>query len=208
MKYIVSILIIMCSYKFLEVVLKFIFPKLIKEELWKSVLYYIWGAAVIIAAFIVPENYILIIPRDISTGVFFLVLSGIYLHIICAEDMVEYYPRKENKVEYFNFVVAKPIMEEVAFRGIILPITMIFFDDITIIIIALNALIYTIFNFSYIKPEVNNNKRLVMVFILGAMSTYFALALHSILFACLAHILINLGVSRRYNKIYNSSMGT
>lgn len=120
--YLVLIGVIMFSYNILESIIKKFFPKLVKDQLWASIGYYLWGLVLLIVYLIIrPNDYIIKNPINNELGIKFILFFIISTIIICIKNPNVYYPKKSNKLKCFHYGVIQPIFEEVAFRGLILP---------------------------------------------------------------------------------------
>lgn len=192
--YLIIIFIILFSYKALEKFFKKKFPMLIKYQLWDSVFYYFWGLILLVVYLIVkPIDYIIKYPVNNEFGIRCILYIAISTVFVCIYNENAYYPPRNGKLRCFHYGVVQPIFEEVAFRGLILPITVYLLGNHANIIILLNGVIFMLFHLNYWSIE---KKTLLMFFgflIFGLYFTYLTLVTQSIIYSILCHIIVNGG---------------
>jgi CAAX prenyl protease-like protein len=195
--YLMAIFGIMISYKIMEIFFKRFFPKLINFDLSSSICYYFWGLVLLSVYLIVrPNDYVTKIPINNKSGIIFLIFFtiGVFFAFIYNQDPNVYYPKKEEKLICFNHGIILPIFEEVAFRGLILPMTVCLLGNQGYIIILLNGFLFMLFHLNYYWPI---KKELLPLFfnflVLGIYFSYLALITESIVYSTLCHIILNGG---------------
>ncbi|MBU5591315.1 CPBP family intramembrane metalloprotease [Clostridium sp. MSJ-4] len=194
MVYLILIGIILFSYTILESIVKKIFPSLGKDQLWANVGYYSWGLVLLIIYLIIrPMDYITKIPINNILGISFIISFSVVTIFICIKDPNVYYPRKNNKLKCFHYGVIQPILEEVAFRGLILPMTIYLSGNNTSLIILLNSFIFMFFHLNYWSLEKKHKKLFINFFMLGLFFNYIAIGTQSIFYGVLCHIIVNGG---------------
>ena len=77
---------------------------------------YCWGALVIALSFIIKENYVFRLPQNIV-----MMLPSLFINLILVCIISKYSGFcPESTFDRINFIITYPILEEIAFRGLIL----------------------------------------------------------------------------------------
>jgi hypothetical protein len=192
--YLILIVVILFSYKTMESFFKRFFPKLVNYQLWESIGYYFWGLLLLIAYLIArPNDYIIKSPINNKLGIQFILIFIISTMYICIKNPNVYYPRKDNKLRCFHYGVIQPIFEEVAFRGLILPMTIYLLGYNAIMIILLNGVIFMLFHLNYWSFEKEALFMFLKFLIIGLAFIYITIMTQSIIYSILCHIIVNGG---------------
>ena len=192
--YLIAIVVTFFSYGILEKVFRRFFPKLIPHQLWSSVLYYAWGLVLLIIYFTaVPYDLILKMPINNKTGIYSVLGALMILRFLYINNVDCYYPTKDKKLKCFHYGIVLPIFEEVAFRGLILPMTIYLIGDHAIIIIALNAVLFMLFHLNYWSFKKAYLMKYVNFLLTGVVFIYITILTNSIIYAILIHIIIDGG---------------
>lgn len=192
--YLILIVVILFSYKTMESFFKRFLPKLVNYQLWESIGYYFWGLLLLIAYLIVrPNDYIIKSPINNKLGIQFILIFIISTLFICIKNPNGYYPRKDNKLRCFHFGIIQPIFEEVAFRGLILPMTIYLLGYNAIMIILLNGVIFMLFHLNYWSFEKETLFMFLNFLIIGLAFIYITIMTQSIIYSILCHIIVNGG---------------
>lgn len=201
--YLILMVIIIFSYKQLENIFKKFFNKSINYQLWESKGYYAWGLILLIIYLVVnPIDYIVKVPVNNKWGIMAILYVGISTIFTCIYNINIYYPRKSNKFRCFHYGVMQPIFEEVAFRGLILPMTVYILGDHAEAIILLNGIIFMAFHLNYWSFNKENVSMFFSFLIIGVYFSYIALITQSIIYPILCHIIINGGNTLYRNLKY------
>lgn len=190
----VGIVIILFSYKILEKILHKLFPKIVKRQLWDSLGYYIWGLLLLgIYLYVKPIDYIISKPVNNSYGVIVTIIVIIVTVYGCVSDPNVYYPRKTGKLRCIHYSIIQPIFEEVAFRGLILPMMMPLLGNNGNILMLVNAALFMGFHLNYWSYNKENQRMFIGFLLIGMALGYVTLMTESIVYAVICHIIINGG---------------
>lgn len=194
MLYLILIVVMIFSYRILEDILEKLFPDLGKDQLWATEGYYLWGLVLFIIYFIVkPNDYIMKIPINNKNGIMFILAFMISTIFICIKDSNVYYPKKTNKLKCFHYGVVQPIFEEIAFRGLILPMTIYLLGNSFSGAILLNGIIFMLFHLNYWSFKKKTANMFLGFLALGLCFSYITVMTQSIIYSILCHIIINGG---------------
>jgi len=200
MIYLILIITIIFSYRIFEN----IFNKLGNDQLWTNRGYYCWGLVLLVIYFIVrPNDYVFKTPINNKIGIKFILFFLTSTFFICITNLNVYYPKKINKLKCFHYGVIQPIFEEIAFRGLILCMTINLLAIDESIIILLNGIIFMAFHLNYWSFKKENIKLFLNFLALGILFNYITLITHSIIYSIVCHIIMNGGITvyRNWNKM-------
>lgn len=179
------------SYKLVDII---IMKTLLKRIEKYTVL--VWSIIIIITLPIFNKEYIFMTPTNYEKAV--QILGVLILVQIISARFSGYNPR--GKYNITNFIITYPIIEEIIFRGLILPnlkqffvpteVMQIFYMPVTIPVIV-SAILFAICHLQYYKLSAECIRFMIFAFlggiILGAMTEM----TQSILFALILHIIFN-----------------
>jgi membrane protease YdiL (CAAX protease family) len=190
----IIVLIAIFSYTFLDYMIPKVWPKSEKKQLWSGNGAFLWGGILLVTCFILRQSeYVFKLPINHQVGIQIIILVIIGTIHNGYRNKKTYYPSKSNMKKCLNYSIFQPIFEEIAFRGLLLPVTINLFSGVlsSSWIISLNAIAFTLFHRNYwgfCKEHINNYYGF---FFVGLMLTYTAYENQSIVYAIVAHILIN-----------------
>ncbi|OOC62562.1 CPBP family intramembrane glutamic endopeptidase [Paenibacillus ihbetae] len=179
------------SYKIIEI----LFRSFRSHKLRQYSLYF-WGVGILIAVPFFKENNVYSSPVDLSAvlPVFAILLVGNYV----LSRYSGYHPI--GRYNIINFAITYPIIEEVLFRGLILPflnqsihsakIMEVMFLPVTIPVV-ISALLFAISHLQYYKLSSQSIRYMMFAFIGGIFFGAITDVTHSILLSCLLHIEFN-----------------
>lgn len=147
----------------------------------------------IVYLIVTPNDYIIKSPINNKIGIVFLLCFIISTIFVCIGNQNVYYPHKDNKLKCFHYGVIQPIFEEVAFHGLILPMTIYLLGDHTIMIILLNGVIFMLFHLNYWSFEKKYRFMFLNFLITGLLFIYMTLVTQSIVYSILCHVIVNGG---------------
>ncbi|WBW98236.1 CPBP family intramembrane glutamic endopeptidase [Oceanirhabdus sp. W0125-5] len=192
--YLLLIIVILFSYKILEKYFERFFPRIIKSQLWDSKGYYSWGLVLLIVYLIIrPKDYLFKLPINNKEGLIVVFCFALFTLFLCIQNPNSYYPRKSNKLRCVHFGVVQPIFEEVAFRGLILPMTIFLIGDNFNMIMLTNGIMFMLFHINYWSFEKRHFNLFFNFFFMGLFFTYVALITQSIFYSTICHIIGNGG---------------
>lgn len=169
-----------------------LFPKLGKDQLWTNQGYYLWGLILLIVYLIIkPYDYIVKKPINNEVGIVFIVIYLVVAFFVCKAGLDFYYPKKSNKLKCFHYGVIQPIFEEIAFRGLILPMTIQLLGNNFSIVIWINGIIFMVFHWNYWSLNKKNINLFLNFLCVGLSFAYLSFKTQSILYSIIGHIIIN-----------------
>ncbi|WP_127530141.1 CPBP family intramembrane glutamic endopeptidase [Paenibacillus kobensis] len=166
---------------------------------------YIWGACAIAAALVVSDQYVFRVPT-VDTTAFALAAAAILINAVIPQHS-GYHP--SGKFNIINFVVTYPIVEEIIYRGLLLPIldrsfhyTVVEIYDLPVTLsIVITALLFAVAHLQYYKLNRTSIKYMVFAFTGGIIFGVITNATHSILIPVLLHVEYNLLAVYYSNKM-------
>lgn len=179
------------SYKIVE-----IFFSAFRSHKLKQYSLYFWAVGILIAVPFFGENNVYSSPVNLSAvlPVFAILLVGNYV----LSRYSGYHPI--GRYNIINFAITYPIIEEVIFRGLVLPILNqtlhsaeiieVMFLPVTIPVV-ISALLFAISHLQYYKLSSQSIRYMIFAFIGGIFFGAITDLTHSILLSCLLHIEFN-----------------
>jgi len=179
------------SYKIIEILFS-----VFRSHKLKQYSLYFWAGGILIAVPFFRENNVYSSPVKLSEvlPVFAILLVGNYVF----SRYSGYHPI--GRYNIINFAITYPIIEEVLFRGLILPILNqsvhsaeimeFMFLPVTIPVV-ISALLFAISHLQYYKLSSQSIRYMMFAFIGGIFFGAITDVTHSILLSCLLHIEFN-----------------
>lgn len=177
---------------------------LLKEQRLNKYAVYIWGLMAVIASIFIQDNYVYKIP-DVNWTVISVSLVLLLLNLIVSRYSGY---RINGKFHIINFILVYPLIEEVIFRGIMLPILNrlsnqpimeIAYLPVTIATV-ITAFLFAIAHLQYYKLNKSSSLYMFWAFIggifFGAITDY----AQSIIIAVFLHLVFNLMSVYYYNR--------
>lgn len=197
------ICLIFSSYTIIEVLLRKSDVSFIRNKrLWETQGYYMWGLVLMLSYYIVPSQQLFIkSPINNFGAIIFTIVYIAYLVVIFFYNKESYYPKQKKTMKSVHYCIIQPIFEEIAFRGIILPLTDILLCINSINIIILNAILFTLFHINYWSISSKNLKRFNQFYFYGLIFGGIALYTKSIFYSLIWHIMLNGGYTLYMRKI-------
>ena len=206
MSYIIALalaVILAFSFKIVHLLVRILIGETLYQKIEHTVIY-LWGFLIIVTAYSYEDNYVFRLPTQHEAIVTLIIVTAIM--IIFTSRLSGYKPVGTKNI--LQFVIVFPIIEEVIFRGMILPILTnafpfqthleIFQMPVTIPII-LSAFLFAIAHLQYYKLNQTSIKFMLFAFmgglIFGLLTDYSL----SIVSALLLHIEFNL-LAAYYSK--------
>lgn len=178
--------------------------KLFKVEHLKKYAVYLWGLAAVIIPFFAVDFYVYTIPT-IDQKVLAVSLVLLLANIFFARYSGY---RIDGKWNTFNFIVVYPIVEEVIFRGLVLPTTSGLINEMIVEIaylpvtfaVVITASLFAVAHLQYYKLNKASMIYMFWAFIggifLGAVTEY----TQSIIFSIILHFAFNLMAVYYYRR--------
>jgi len=203
-KYVIVILFVLLSYTIIERMLFHFSVLKNNDQLWSGVWYYLYGICLLVSVLIIrPIDFVFKVPSGKIGFAFFIIgVMMLFLLLNLKEGKRMYYPKSDDLLECFHFSVIQPLFEEIAFRGIILPILIFFFKGYfrTELILLMSGLLFTLFHRNYWLFVKANIKIYFNFFFLGYILAYIAYTTQSIWISVLYHVLLNGTITVYKNK--------
>ncbi|GIP18103.1 hypothetical protein J40TS1_37450 [Paenibacillus montaniterrae] len=191
------------SYKLVDVLIK----KRLKGMEKHTVL--VWAVLIIVVTPFFKAGYVFEMPTSYEKAI--PIFGAVALVNIAAARFSGYNPK--GKYNITNFIVTYPIIEEIIFRGLLLPnlklvftsveVIQLFYMPVTVPVI-ISALLFAICHLQYYKLSAQCIRFIVIAFFGGIILGAITELTQSILFALVLHIIFN-GFSvifaTRYKKI-------
>ncbi|MGG1638858.1 CPBP family intramembrane glutamic endopeptidase [Paenibacillus sp. FSL K6-3182] len=189
-------IVLTCSFKILEFIISRALTKT-KINHFKRNTVYVWGFFAIAAACFYEENYVFNLPIN-----FTMVLS-LTAVVFIANVIVSRHSgyRLESKFNRINFIIAYPIIEEIIFRGLMLPILNqafvaassyeLFYLPVTLPIL-ISSLLFAVSHLQYYTLNKLSVRFMFFAFIGGIIFGTIADITQSIFIPVLLHIQYNL----------------
>ncbi|RUT44496.1 CPBP family intramembrane metalloprotease [Paenibacillus anaericanus] len=178
------------SYKIVEVIIKRFSANLVRYSL------YFWAVGILILVPFFKWNYIINSPSNI------IKVMPVFLILLIANCIASRYSgyNPVGKFNTINFIIVWPVIEEIVFRGLILPYlnqylaTGQIFEFIFLPVsytVIISALLFAICHLQYYKLSRQSTRFMVFAFVGGITFGGLADITHSILLTCVLHIEFN-----------------
>lgn len=191
------------SYKIIDVTIRLIIGKTIYQKIENEVIY-IWGILLTGCIYFYEDNYVFHLP-DLYGSVSLLIFSTVIVNLFISRYS-GYQPIGKKRI--LNFVIFYPIIEEIIFRGMIIPILNkslplnsyfeIFHLPITIPIL-ISAFLFAVSHLQYYRLNRTSINFMIFAFFGGIIFGMISHYTSSIIFSILLHIEFNL-LSVYYSK--------
>lgn len=202
MNYFIVLIFVLCSYTIIEKLLRHFSIIKCKVQLWSTIWYYLWGSCLLLAVSIIsPNDFVFKIPVDIRSIIGVIIIMLLFIFASVKNNTSVYYPKASEPLKCIHHSIVLPIFEEVAFRGIILPILIILLDKyVTIeIVLLLNGLLFALFHRNYWSFTKEHFGMYIMFLLDGYLLSYVTYSTQSILMSVFTHIMINGGITAYKN---------
>lgn len=136
------------------------------------------------------NNFIfnIIINKQVAIQAILITVFGIAY--VTKSNKNIYYPSYDNKIRCINFSITQPIFEEIAFRGIILPITIPLLENNFYMLIILNGFLFMLFHLNYWSYK-DGIQLFLEFFLVGMFFANIVIITNSIIYSVVCHILTN-----------------
>ncbi|GAF15534.1 CAAX amino terminal protease family protein [Bacillus sp. JCM 19046] len=191
----IVVLLLTCSYKLVSVLVQMFDKKGLRER-QRDATIYLWALLVFGIAFVYRYDTVFAWPSNIQKIVPIL-LVGVFINLLYS-NYSGYEP--SGKKNILHFVIVFPIIEEMVFRGLILPILNralppffdfeLFYLPMTLPIV-LSAFLFAVAHLQYYQLNQTSVKYMLFAFSGGIVFAQITELSQSILFALLLHIQFN-----------------
>lgn len=205
MNYFIVLAIALCSYTIIEKLLRCFSIIQSSDQLWSTIWYYLWGLCLLLSVVLIsPNDFVFKVPVNIGSVIGVIIVLLIFIFMSIRNNTVVYYPKTSNLLKCINFSIFLPIFEEVAFRGIILPVLIILLSEYVKIeiILLLNGLLFSLFHRNYWSFVQKHFGMFMIFFSYGYLFSYISYSTQSIWLSVFTHIMINGGITV-YKNFYH-----